>query len=102
MAKLDYQYYDYNKISALKRLTDWNNIQEGYVYHIPPTILYDRRDFVCIEKDKMKMSGKAREGFSKVWKPCTIYYSEISAKFIVERKPLPHAAKIKRASGHMS
>ena len=86
MAKLNSDFYDFNKMRAVGYLTDWTDIKEGNVYHIPPTILYARRDIAVVRKESNHIYGKVydyetgKETFS------TIYFSEISARYLILKK----------------
>lgn len=87
MAKLDYKYYDYQKIKKLKPLTRFEDVKEGVMYHIPPTILYDRKDFIVNEKINNKLIGIMRESNGE-WHDATLYNSEISMGFLVEKQKI--------------
>lgn len=85
---LDRTYYDYSRFSRVKPLTEFKDIEIGVMYHIPPTILYPRRDFLVESKTCTTVRGKIREGFSKTWEEKTLYQSELSMKFLVKRQKI--------------
>lgn len=83
MAKLSREYYNYEKLSKANRLTPWNEIKEGVLYHIPPIVIYDRRDFMVLSKTANQLEGKMRTSDGK-WNDATLYYSELSTKFMTK------------------
>jgi len=86
MPRLDSSLYDYTRVIKYNPITAWDDIKEGEIYHIPPTIIYDRRDFICERKTDNAISGKIMEYEEGVWKPCTMYRSEISMRFLVKKE----------------
>ena len=57
MELLDFKYYDYDRF-RIEPLTKWADIIEGETYHIGPTIIYPRRDFLCEHKETDRLVGK--------------------------------------------
>lgn len=88
MAKLDMKFYDYTRVTKAPILTNWDDIEEGKTYHIPPTIIYDRRDFFCEHKDGSAMTGKVREDGETIWKNSKLFRNELSVRFLVELKSI--------------
>ena len=87
MAKLDLKYYSYDRLTKINPLTEYDDIEEGALYHIPPIMVYDRRDFIVIQKTPSTLVGKMRfeDG---VWKETTLYKSELSTRYLIKRKSL--------------
>lgn len=83
MAELDNKYYNYDRMRKIT-LTKFEDIEVGVLYHIPPTILYDRRDFICEKKEKTCLIGKIKYSHEKTWKPTTLYNSELSIRYLVK------------------
>ena len=82
MALLDYKYYNYDRFKNLQPITSWDDLKVGSCYHIPPTILYNRRDIIIEGKDDNKILCQMREDGK--WFRSTIYRSEISSKFLAK------------------
>ena len=70
-------------IKELSPLTEWDDIQVGDRLHIPPIVIYDRREFIVSKKSNNFLSGRLKEG-NGGWKEYTIFKSEISAKFLAK------------------
>jgi hypothetical protein len=86
--KLDMSYYDYDRIRTLKPMVEFKDIEMGVVYHIPPTILYERRDFIPEQRNNnASISGKVRNK-DGTWGKMTLYSSEISARFMVKKQKI--------------
>ena len=87
MAILDKKYYDYYRLKKHKPIMTYDDIEIGTTYHIPPTILYDRRDFICETKDAYRATGKMLSS-DGIWRQATIYPSEISVIFLVKKRTI--------------
>jgi hypothetical protein len=84
--RLDKQkYYDYYRLIKVGRLMDFDDIKEGETYHIPPTILYDRRDFKANRVNADSVNGLMSEGGGP-WVQTTIYRGELCARFMVKKQ----------------
>ena len=69
------------KLREIKRITPWEDIKIGEVYHMPPLIYNKRLDFVVIEKNDMSIRvKKLPDGF-----PQTMYKSDMTSNFIVKK-----------------
>ena len=79
------KYYDYYRLIKVGKLMDFDDIKEGVMYHIPPTILYDRRDFIPSRINASSVSGMMSEGGGP-WREATIYRGELCARFIVKKQ----------------
>ena len=88
MPRLDSSLYDYTRVTKFKPITNWEDIKEGELYHIPPTILYDRRDFICNFKTDNTLKGKVKCYEKGIWEDCTLYRSEISMRFLVKKEKI--------------
>ena len=81
-------YVDFCQISEaikdLPPLTEWDDIKPGDKLHIPPIVIYGRREFVVYTKNDNYISGKMKECGADYWKEYTIFKSEISAKFLAK------------------
>ena len=93
MAKLDMSYYEYFRFKKFKPLVKWEDIQIGETYHIPPIVLYDRRDFICQQKDTEAVSGQIYDYQEKAWKRGKFYRHELSLNYFVKRRPIKVDAK---------
>ena len=69
-------------IKELQPLTDWDDIKVGDRLHLPPIIIYGRREFVVSSKTNNFLNGMLKE--CGMWKEHTIFKSETSAKFLVK------------------
>ena len=85
MATIDNKYYDYERMAKIKPLTKFEDIEVGATYHIPPIIIYGRREFTVQSKDYSTVSGimKFDDG---TYMHTTLYRTELSMKYIVRRK----------------
>ena len=72
------------ELAECKPLTSWDEISVGDMLHIPPIIIYKRRDFIVEEKTSQLIRGKVREFGDSEWNDYTIFKSENSAKFLVK------------------
>ena len=72
------------------RLTPWDCIMPGKLYHIPPLLIYDRRTFLCesVENDCeiRRIRGKMIINGETNIENAVIFESEISSKFLIEVK----------------
>ena len=72
------------------RLTPWECIMPGKIYHIPPLLIYDRRTFLCesVENDCeiRRIRGKMIINGETNIENAVIFESEISSKFLIEVK----------------
>lgn len=87
MAQLDNKYYDYSRFKVFQPIVKYEDIQVGKTYHIPPTILYPRRDFIVEYKDSNSLRGKLMTE-NGMWMGSTIYRNELSVKFLVEKQKI--------------
>ena len=86
MAQLDMkEYYDYDRMRKVNPLTSWDDLHVGEVYHIPPTIIYARRDFYPDTKGTDQITGKMYDYETKSWTRATMYRSELSMRYIVKK-----------------
>jgi predicted esterase len=85
--KLDMKYYDYDRIKKFGPMTPFKDIKVGKTYHIPPTILYGRRDIVVEYKDLNTIRGQLRDSDGS-WRSATFYKTELSMIFLVERQEI--------------
>lgn len=70
------------KLKTIRPLTEWDDIEEKGIYHIPPLVYNKRRDFQVIQKidkDTMRVRYVGKETLS------TIYRTDITSNFIVKR-----------------
>lgn len=84
--RLDLSFYDWDRFRKHNPITKYEDIEIGKLYHIPPTIIYGRRDFIPENKTNAFISGKMREEGANCWESATIYRTELTARFIVEVK----------------
>ena len=69
------------KLRAVKRLTEWEDLKLGCVYHYPPLIYNGRCDFVIVEKtENTARIRKIGQDFCQ-----TIFRSDITSNFIVKK-----------------
>ena len=72
------------------RLTPWDCIMPGKIYHIPPLLIYDRRTFLCesVENDCeiRRIRGKMIINGETNIENALIFDSEISSEFLIEVK----------------
>jgi len=87
MELLDFKYYDYDRF-RIEPLTKWADIIEGETYHIGPTIIYPRRDFLCEHKETDRLVGKMYDYLLKRWEPAILYQYELSVRFLVKRQDI--------------
>ncbi len=83
-------YCDYSdmcrKLRDLPCFIEWDDIEIGKTYHIPPILNYDRRDFVVKHKDENKLSVTMISDSSfKTPYDYTFFKSEVSPKFMSEK-----------------
>lgn len=83
---LDRKHYDYCRFSKIKPFTPFNEIEIGVMYHIPPTIIYPRRDFLVKSKTTSTVSGLAK--IDGKWENLTLYQSELSMRFLVKKQTI--------------
>ena len=88
MAEIDNKYYNYEKFHSFGPIVKFDDIKPGTIYHIPPTIIYGRRDFICETKYEYSAVGQIRNGEDKPWKSYTLSRTELAARFIVEKQPI--------------
>ena len=69
-------------IKEIPPLTDWDDIKVGDKLHLPPIVIYGRREFIVSSKTKNFLNGRLKE--FGAWKEYTIFKSETSAKFLVK------------------
>jgi hypothetical protein len=88
MAILDNRiYYDYNRMSSIKPLTAFEDIEVGETYHIAPIVIYDRRDFKVESKSWNTISGTVTyaDGSTSY---STLYKTELSMKYLVKKQKI--------------
>ena len=85
--KLDMKYYNYDRFRKYGPTTPFEEIETGKTYHIPPTILYGRRDIIVEQKDYNTISGQLRDE-DGTWRRATLYKTELSMIFLVELKKI--------------
>jgi hypothetical protein len=85
--RLSMEYYDYDRIRKFKPITKFDEIEVGKTYHIPPTILYGRRDITVDSKDSNTISGKMVNADGS-YRHATLYETELSMIFLVEKKEI--------------
>ena len=69
------------KLKQISRITPWEDIKIGEIYHIPPLIYNDRIDFIVLSKDKDVMRIKRlQDTYSQ-----TMYRSDMTSNFIVKK-----------------
>ena len=73
------------KLRKVNRITPWNDIMPGKLYHIPPIIIHDRRDFRVRWKNDNYATGRFKKADGE-WEDGQIYRGEVSALFMVEVK----------------
>lgn len=88
MAEIDNKYYNYEKFHSFGPIVKFDDIKPGTIYHIPPTIIYGRRDFICETKNENSAVGQIRDGEDKPWRHYTLCKTELSARFIVEKQSI--------------
>ena len=86
MNRLDNSYYDYERMRKIPPLTDFKDIKVGETYHIPPTIIYGRRDFKVMEKSPTTITGIMTNLEDGTTQKSTLYESELSMRFIVKKQ----------------
>lgn len=84
--RLDSRLYDYKKFQNFNCLTPYDDLTVGEVYHIPPTILYGRRDVYIMEKTDKNIRGVVTyyDDGRKIVEQ--LFRSEISMKFLVKKE----------------
>lgn len=68
-------------LSAVKPLMNWDDIEVGEIYHLPPLIYNKRMDFVVVSKDKNTIKVK-RFGTDYCQ---TMFRTDITSRFIVKK-----------------
>lgn len=85
--QLDNKYYDFYRFRKLEPLTNFKDIEIGVTYHIPPTIIYKRRDVIVENKIGNQIHGKVKFEDGN-WEPVTLYESELSTRFLIKKQSL--------------
>ena len=85
MTKIDEKLYDYYRMAKIGPLTKFEDIEVGATYHIPPIIIYGRRDIIVEKKDWNTISGKMRHE-DGTWTNSTLYRTELSMRYLIKRK----------------
>jgi hypothetical protein len=68
-------------LKQVKRMTEWEDIKVGEIYHIPPLVYNDRISFKVIEKKENSLRlVKLGESYSQ-----TIFKTDITSNFIVKK-----------------
>ena len=79
--------FDAKRVSSLLelrkvgRITKWEDIKVGEIYHMPPLIYNDRFDFIVLSKDIDVMRVKR---YDKEY-PLTMFKTDITSNFIVKK-----------------
>ena len=85
MALLGTKNYDYKKASAITPMLNFDDLEIGVTYHIPPTFIYDRRDFTPEKKySDSTIYGEMVEADGRHYK-YSLYKTELSMKYIVKK-----------------
>jgi len=79
--------FDAKRVSSLLelkkvgRITKWEDIKVGEIYHMPPLIYNERFDFIVLSKnfDIMRIKRPDREY------PQTMFKTDITSNFIVKK-----------------
>jgi hypothetical protein len=71
--------------AKLERLTPWEDIRPGEVYHIPNLLTYKRCDYIVHEKKVNFINGIMKEEGSNDWKNYSLFKDETRTKFLVRR-----------------
>lgn len=69
------------KLREVNPITDWDDIKEGEVYHLPPLVYNKRMDFIVVEKkpNSMRIKRKGDEYCQ------TMFKGDITTRFIVKK-----------------
>ena len=69
------------KLRDVGKITDWEDIKVGGIYHLPPLVYNDRMDFKVIEKtDNTIRIKKLGSSF-----PQTMFKTDFTSNFIVKK-----------------
>ena len=82
--KLDSRFYEYDRFNKITCLTPYEEIEVGEEYHIPPTILYDRRDILVDEKTSRYIGGYVTYPDGSV-EHQKLFAQELSIRFLVKK-----------------
>ena len=87
MPKIDNCLYDYDRLTSIGYLTKFEDIKVGETYHIPPLIIYDRRDFTVERKDWNTVRGKMVHADGSCT-TATLYKTELSIRYLVKKQSI--------------
>ena len=87
MAAIDNEFYDYARMTKIEPLTRFEDIEVGATYHIPPIIIYDRRDIKVEKKDWNTISGTVTHNDGSQ-STTTLYRAELSMRYLVKKLPI--------------
>lgn len=73
------------KLANVKRITPWEEVKEGEMYHIPKLLAFKRCDYFVHEKKSNFVNGIMKEEGSKEWKKYSLFREETRTKFMVKR-----------------
>lgn len=69
------------ELKKIGRITNWNDIHVGEIYHIPPLIYNERFDFFVLSKDDTRMRIiKVGDDYAQ-----TMFKTDVTSNFIVKK-----------------
>lgn len=89
MSNIRYSANWYNLWNGLPKMIEWNDIQEGVVYHIPKIKNKKRKDILVVAKTNYSIIVKtiAEDGKATNYETCTyLFPQEEEVKRMVEKK----------------
>lgn len=81
---IDSKLISFVKLRKINPLTEWDNIKEGEIYHIPPLVYNKRMDFIVKEK-KLNSMKIVRLGYEYQQ---TMFRTDITSRFIIKKREL--------------
>lgn len=67
-------------LKDVPKVTEWDNIKVGEIYHLPPLVYNERTDFIVLEKRDYTM--KIRRLTDDY--PQTMFKNDITTRFVVK------------------
>ena len=81
---IDSKLVSFVKLRKINPLTEWDDIKEGEIYHIPPLVYNKRMDFIVKEK-KLNSMKIVRLGYEYQQ---TMFRTDITSRFIIKKREL--------------
>ena len=74
-----------DELAKTGRITPWEEVKAGEIYHIPNMLAFKRCDYIVHEKKPNSLNGIIKEEGSNDWKNYSLFKEETRAKFMVKR-----------------